>query len=46
LSVAFVILNLSLRDILAEGVGHLLSKAKINRDYIVHKPTTRGGECE
>jgi hypothetical protein len=30
--------NLSLRDILAGGVGHLLSKVKDFRDCIVHKP--------
>jgi len=38
LSVAYVIVNLSLRDILAEGVGHLLSKQWKIRDYIFHKP--------
>jgi hypothetical protein len=36
--------NLSLRDILAEGVGHWLSKAKLIRDYIFHKPTTGRGQ--
>jgi hypothetical protein len=35
--------NLSLRDILAEGVGHWLSKVKEFRDVILHKPTTCRG---
>jgi len=38
LSVAFVILNLSLRDIFAEGVGQTLSKQKNFRDVSLHKP--------
>jgi hypothetical protein len=29
-------MNLSLCDILAGGVGHWLSKAKINREYVLN----------
>ena len=39
-------MNLSLRDILTGGVGHLLSKVKEFRDYIFHKPKNGGLACE
>jgi hypothetical protein len=38
-------MNLSLRDILTEGVGHWLSKQRNIRDVIFHKPTTGMGQA-